>query len=81
LKEYHSKRDELSLLYKIPSSKLGNGLSSLLAKRILFKNNRAVYSIHYRLIPYMHKKSNLEYGFAVKCVAYDREQYGYRIMN
>jgi hypothetical protein len=38
---------------------------SLLIKNIITKNKN-IYSIHYRLIPYMRKKAPLEYGLVIR---------------
>jgi hypothetical protein len=65
LKEYHAKRDESCQLYKIRSSKVAGGFVSLLVKGILVREKN-IYSIHYRLIPYMRKKTNLEYGLVIR---------------
>jgi len=65
LKEYHSKRDKFCDNKKIQSSKVAGGFVSLLVKGILIRQ-KSIYSIHYRLIPYMRKKANLEYGQAIR---------------
>lgn len=65
LKEYHLKRDNFCNNEKIESSKVAGGFVSLLVKGILIRQ-RSIYSIHYRLIPYMRKKVNLEYGHAIR---------------
>jgi hypothetical protein len=65
LKEYHFKRDEFCKNRKIQSSKVAGGFVSLLVKGILVRQ-KSIYSIHYRLIPYMRKKANLEYGQAIR---------------
>jgi hypothetical protein len=67
LQEYRAKRDEFSIIHNIqqPPSRLSGGLISLVDKGILAKN-KDLYSIHFRLIPYMRKKIKLEYGLAVK---------------
>lgn len=68
LQEYRTKRDEFSIIHNIqqPPSRLSGGLISLVDKGILAKNKEGLYSIDFRLIPYMHKKIKLEYGRAVK---------------
>jgi hypothetical protein len=69
LEEYQSKRNEFCKINKIPVSKLSGGLVSLIIKDILkkdYEHRTWIYSIHYRLIPYMRKKSRLEYGLAVR---------------
>ena len=63
--EYQSKRVLFSKDSNIPSSKLSGGLISLVVKGILIKEEH-VYSLHYRLIPYLRKKAILTYGQALK---------------
>jgi hypothetical protein len=66
--EYHRKKDEFAKInnnIKSGSPKLSGGLISLMNRGILVKNND-LYSIHYRLVPYMRKKVKLEYGLAFK---------------
>lgn len=65
LKEYHFKRDKFCDNRKIQSSKVAGGFVSLLVKGILTRE-KSIYSIHYRLIPYMRKKAYLEYGQAIR---------------
>jgi hypothetical protein len=65
LKEYHLKRDEFCKVSGVPPSKVAGGFVSLLIKGILARN-KSVYSIHYRLIPYMRKKAPLEYGLVIR---------------
>ena len=65
LKEYHSKRDKFCDNRRIRSSKVAGGFVSLLVKGILIRQ-KSIYSIHYRLIPYMRKKAYLEYGQAIR---------------
>jgi hypothetical protein len=65
VEEYHARRDEFGRIYNISNARLSAGLISLVDKGILMKNKN-LYSIHYQLVPYMRKKANLEYGFAVK---------------
>ena len=71
LKEYHSKRDKFCDNRKIQSSKVAGGFVSLLVKGILTRQ-KSIYSIHYRLIPYMRKKAYLEYGQAIREVSTKR---------
>ena len=63
--EYQLKRVIFSKESNIPSSKLSGGLISLVVKGILIKEEN-IYSLHYRLIPYLRKKSTLTYGQALK---------------
>ncbi|WP_458746427.1 hypothetical protein [Candidatus Nitrosocosmicus sp. T] len=58
--EYHKMRNKVSIEKNIPISKMSGGLVSLLLKGILTQDNK-YYSIHYKLIPYMRKKSQLDY--------------------
>ena len=65
LKEYQKKRNEFCLYTGTASSKVAGGFVSLLIKGILSRNKN-VYSIHYRLIPYMRKRAALEYGQVIR---------------
>ena len=65
LREYHIKRDQFCQMYNIPPSKVAGGVVSLLIKGILI-TEKNFYSIHYRLIPYMRKRVNLEYGLVIR---------------
>lgn len=65
LNEYHVKRDQFCQTYKIRPSKVAGGLVSLLVKGILIREKN-IYSIHYRLIPYMRKRVYLEYGLVLR---------------
>lgn len=71
LKEYHSKRDYFCENKKIQPSKVAGGFVSLLVKGILIRQ-KTIYSIHYRLIPYLRKKVDLEYGQAIREVSTKR---------
>jgi hypothetical protein len=61
LKEYHAKRDSFCKKTGISPSKVAGGFVSLLVKGNIV-SSKNMYSIHYRLIPYMRKKAELEYG-------------------
>ena len=65
INEYQSKRVLFSKESNLPSSKLSGGLISLVVKGILIKEEH-IYSLHYRLIPYLRKKAILGYGQALK---------------
>ena len=65
LDEYHAKRDTFCATYNIPQPRVAGGFVSLLVKGILTRENK-IYSIHYRLIPYMRKRANLEYGLVMR---------------
>ena len=58
--EYHKMRNKVSIEKNIPISKMSGGLVSLLLKGILTQDKK-YYSIHFKLIPYMRKKSQLDY--------------------
>jgi hypothetical protein len=65
LKEYHGKRDAYCNESRTSSSKVAGGFVSLLIKNIIAREKN-VYSIHYRLIPYLRKKARLEYGLVIR---------------
>jgi hypothetical protein len=67
IREYRRKMNEFTRVSNIQSDspKLSGGLISLVNRGILVKNND-LYSIHYRLVPYMRKKVKLEYGLAFR---------------
>jgi hypothetical protein len=64
LKQYQQKRDEICKKWNVTVASTSRGLASLLQKSILFKENE-VYSIHYRVIPYMRLKADCDYGTAL----------------
>ena len=64
LKQYQKKRDEVCINKKIDVSTTSRGLVSLMQKEILLKEN-LVYSIHYRLIPYMRLRADCGYATAI----------------
>ncbi len=70
-REYHAKRDEFCNSLDVRPSKVAGGLVSLLVKGILVKQ-RNIYSIHYRLIPYMRKRVNLDYGLVLREISAKR---------
>jgi len=63
--EYHIIRDKVSIEKNIPTSKVSGGLVSLLLKGILTQDKK-YYSIHYKLIPYMRIRSQLDYGTVLR---------------
>lgn len=65
LKEYHIQRDTVCRERNIFPSKVAGGFVSLLVKGILIREKN-IYSIHYKLIPYMRKKANLDYGTVIR---------------
>ena len=64
-KQYKKKRDEVCKELNLPSSRIAGGFVSLLLKGIQYKENN-LYSIHYRLIPYMRLGANCDYSSAVR---------------
>lgn len=67
IEEYHAVRDNFCNSSEINQSKVAGGFVSLIVKGLLIKDkNKEVYSVHYRIIPYMRKRIKLEYGQAVR---------------
>ena len=64
LKQYQKKRDEICNKDNLKISEMSRGLVSLLQKGIILKEND-MYSIHYRLIPYMRVKAECDYSTAM----------------
>ena len=64
LLQYQRKRDEISTKYGIPVNALSRGLASLIQRGLLYKERQS-YFIHFRLIPYMRLKAEVEYGTAL----------------
>ncbi|HEY3094926.1 MAG TPA: hypothetical protein VGJ42_04115 [Nitrososphaera sp.] len=65
LREYHAKRDAFCKENIITPSKVAGGFVSLLIKNIITRDKN-IYSINYRLIPYMRKKVPLQYGLVIR---------------
>ncbi|MDE1862044.1 MAG: hypothetical protein KGI33_03925 [Thaumarchaeota archaeon] len=65
LEQYKKKRNEICKELGIPSSRVAGGFVSLLLKGILYKE-RNLYSIHYRLIPYLRLGADCDYATAVR---------------
>ena len=63
--QYKKKRDKVCSELNIPPSRVAGGFVSLLLKGILYKEKN-LYSIHYRLIPYMRLKASCDYATAVR---------------
>ena len=63
--QYKKKRDQICKELDIPPSRIAGGFVSLLLKGMLYKEND-LYSIHYRLIPYMRLKADCDYATAVR---------------
>ncbi len=65
LNEYKKKRNEACKELNIPPSRIAGGFVSLLLKGMLYKE-KDLYSIHYRLIPYMRLKADCDYATAIR---------------
>lgn len=65
LQQYQKKRDEVSKKFGTSLTVASRGLASLLQKNILYKE-KDLYSIHYRLIPYMRLKAECDYATAIR---------------
>ena len=65
LEQYQKKRDEVCEKFGASFTVASRGLASLLQKNILFKE-KDLYSIHYRLIPYMRLKAECDYATAIR---------------
>ncbi len=64
LKQYQKKRDEICKSDSTMMMSTSRGLVSLQQKGILYKE-KDLYSIHYRLIPYMRLKADCDYATAI----------------
>jgi hypothetical protein len=64
LKRYQKKRDQICKEKNVKISVTSRGLVSLMQKGILLKEGD-IYSIHFRLIPYMRLKANCDYATAI----------------
>ena len=64
LSQYQYKRDMICSLHGIDIHTLSRGLASLLQKGLIIKEGN-VYSIHYRLIPYMRLGATCDYATAI----------------
>ena len=65
MNEYKKKRNEICKELNIPPSRIAGGFVSLLLKGMLYKE-KDLYSIHYRLIPYMRLKADCDYATAIR---------------
>ena len=64
LKQFQNKRDQVCKEKNITITIPSRGLVSLMQKGILLKEGD-IYSIHYRLIPYMRLKAECDYATAI----------------
>ena len=64
LKQYQKKRDQICRAKNVTMTVTSRGLVSLMQKGILLKEGD-IYSIHFRLIPYMRLKADCDYATAI----------------
>ena len=64
LKQFQKKREQVCIEKNISISIPSRGLASLLQKGIIIKENN-IYSIHFKLIPYMRLKAKCDYSVAI----------------
>ena len=64
LKQFHKKRDQVCKAKNVTITIISRGLVSLIQKEILLKEKN-IYSIHFRLIPYMRLKAECDYATAI----------------
>lgn len=64
LKQYQRKRDQVCEKNNVKTTATSRGLVSLMQKGILLKEDD-IYSIHFRLIPYMRLKAKCDYATAI----------------
>jgi len=64
LKQFQNKREQICKERNISISIPSRGLVSLMKKGILLKEGD-IYSIHYKLIPYMRLKAECDYATAI----------------
>lgn len=64
LRQYQDKRDMVCAEKKVGMTVASRGLASLLQKGMLRKE-KDLYSIHYRLIPYMRLRAVCDYATAI----------------
>ena len=64
LKQFQNKRQKVCEEKNISISIPSRGLASLLQKGIILKEKN-IYSIHYKLIPYMRLRATCDYAIAI----------------
>ena len=64
LEQYQKKRDQICKEKKVTITVTSRGLVSLIQKGILLKEGN-LYSIHFRLIPYMRLRAKCDYATAI----------------
>ena len=67
IEEYHEVRNNYCEEEVINQSKVVSGFVSLIVRGLLVKDiDKEIYSVHYKVVPYMRKKIRLDYGQAVR---------------
>ena len=64
LQQYQKKRDQICKEKNVTITVTSRGLVSLIQKGILLKEGN-IYSIHFRLIPYMRLRAKCDYATAI----------------
>ena len=64
LEQYQKKRDQICKEKNVTITVTSRGLVSLIQKGILLKEGN-IYSIHFRLIPYMRLRAKCDYATAI----------------
>ena len=64
LKRYQQKRDEVCVKKNVTITVTSRGLVSLMQKGIIRKEKN-IYSIHFKLIPYMRLRATCDYATAI----------------
>ena len=64
LEQYQKKRDQICKEKNVTITVTSRGLVSLIQKEILLKEGN-IYSIHFRLIPYMRLRAKCDYATAI----------------
>ena len=65
MEQYKKKRNEVCKELNVSPSTIAGGFVSLLLKGMLYKE-KDLYSIHYRLIPYMRLRADCDYATAIR---------------
>ncbi len=65
LKQFQDKRDKICQQHNLSINVPSRGLASLQQKGIILKEG-TIYSIHYKLIPYMRLRAQCDYATAIR---------------
>ena len=64
LEQYQVKRDEICKSRNVTITTISRGLASLVQKGLVIKEGK-LYSIHYKLVPYMRVGADCDYAQAI----------------